>query len=354
MSWDVVNAAQTVEAIRNLVQSAGSDPDGFHGQLITEIIQTALKLAPGEHDTGQLKLINSALKEMRYAYRVFNRYRGRRKITIFGSARTPPDHPDYAAARAFSAAMAAHGWMVITGAGDGIMKAGHEGPQREASFGLSIRLPFERTANEVIEGDSKLINFRYFFTRKLMFVSHADAVAVLPGGFGTQDELFEALTLVQTGKSNPVPIVMLEGKGGHYWDHWDQYVRTNLLKTGWISPEDPGIYCMAPGPDEAVEHVLRFYRIYHSSRYVGPRLVLRLQRTLTPEELVLLNAEFAGMVARGRIEQCPALEGEEDHLDLPRIAFVHTRRQFGLLRALIDRLNGFDAAGGAAAAAAPP
>src|SRR5688572_18102110 len=226
---------QTLPAIRALIESVGGDPDTFNGRLITQLVQTSLKLIPDGHDTGQLKLLNTALKEMRYAYRVFNKYRGTPKITIFGSARTPTEHPDYLMAREFSAAIAKEGWMAITGAGDGIMKAGHEGPQRESSFGLSIRLPFETTANTVIEGDSKLINFRYFFTRKLMFMTHADAVAVFPGGFGTQDELFECLTLVQTGRSNIIPIVLLEGTGGAYWRNWEQYIAKNLLANGWIS-----------------------------------------------------------------------------------------------------------------------
>ena len=228
---------QHVAAIESLIRSMGGNPEEFDGRMICQMIQTCLKLIPDGHDTGQLKLTNSALKEMRYAYRVFNRYRGRRKVSIFGSARTPSDHGDYIAAKTFGRLIAEQGWMSITGAGDGIMKAGHEGPTRDASFGLSIRLPFETTANEVIDGDPKLINFRYFFTRKLMFMSHADAVAVFPGGFGTQDELFESLVLIQTGKSNIVPIVLVEGEGGDYWQHWDNYARKSLHDSGWISPK---------------------------------------------------------------------------------------------------------------------
>ncbi|MCI0364293.1 MAG: TIGR00730 family Rossman fold protein [Phycisphaerales bacterium] len=332
---------QTLPAVTALIQSFGGDPDSFQGRLITQLIQTSLKLIPDGHDTGQLKLLNTALKEMRYAYRVFNKYRGIRKITIFGSARTPRDHPDYLAARDFGAAIAGHGWMAITGAGDGIMRAGHEGPQREGSFGLSIRLPFETTANQVIEGDPKLINFRYFFTRKLMFMTHADAVAVFPGGFGTQDELFECLTLVQTGKSNIIPIVLLEGCGGLYWDNWEHYIRENLLNNGWISPEDPGIYRIASSVDDAVRHVLQFYRMYHSSRYVGDTLVIRLRRKLAPIQVEQLHEEFKTLLKDGRIEQTAALEGERDHLELPRLTLLHTRHQFGRVRALIDRINNF-------------
>jgi uncharacterized protein (TIGR00730 family) len=334
-------SAETRQAIHDLIRSMEGDPDSFAGEMITQLVQTSLRLIADGHDHGQLKLLNRALKDMRYAYRVFNRYRDTRKIAIFGSARTREDHPDYLAARRFSAAIARRGWMSITGAGDGIMKAGHEGPQREASFGLSIRLPFETTANTVIEGDPKLINFRYFFTRKLMFMSHADAVAIFPGGFGTQDETFEALTLVQTGRSNVVPVVLAEGNGGVYWKHWDTYIRKNLLDGSMISAEDPGIYYIAPSVDDAVDHVLGFYRVYHSSRYVGQELVLRLRQRLTDEQVEALNDEFGVLVADGRIRQCGALEGEDDHMDLPRLAFHHTRRQYGLLREMIRRINGF-------------
>jgi uncharacterized protein (TIGR00730 family) len=335
---------RTLGEVQNLVRTWGGDPDRYDGRLITQLIQTSLKLIPDGHDTGQLKLLNAALKEMRYAYRVFNAYRGVKKIAIFGSARTPPEHPDYLAARLFSAAMAQHGWMAITGAGNGIMRAGHEGPKRDASFGLSIRLPFETTANEVIEGDPKLINFRYFFTRKLMFVSHADAVAVFPGGFGTQDELFEALTLVQTGKSNIVPIVLIEGTGGVYWNNWNQYIHKHLLANGWVSSDDPAIYYVAKDVDDAVEHVLNFYRVFHSSRYVGPLLVMRLAQRLTQEQMAMLNDEFGDLVRTGRMELRSALEGERDHVELPRLVFEHTRSHLGRMRLLIDRLNGFSAA----------
>jgi uncharacterized protein (TIGR00730 family) len=349
------------KAIEDLVRSVGGDPGTFDGRLISELVRTCLKLVPDGHDTGQLKLMNSALKEMRYAYRVFNRYVGVRKVSIFGSARTPEDHPDYVAARTFSAALAQHGWMGITGAGDGIMKAGHEGPQREASFGLSIRLPFETTANEVIEGDPKLINFRYFFTRKLMFMSHADAVAVFPGGFGTQDELFESLVLVQTGKSNIVPIVLLEGDEGVYWNHWHTYVCKNLEANGWVSPEDLNVYHRAASPDDAIEHILRFYRVYHSSRYVGDSLVLRVKTAPTDEQMEQLNDEFGSLVKSGRIERSGPLDEESDHLEMPRVVFHHTRYHFGHVRAMIDRINDFAPAqaggagpGGAAASAPAP
>ncbi|RMD64340.1 MAG: LOG family protein [Planctomycetota bacterium] len=303
------------------------------------MLETCLKLVADRAGTGELKLIRSALKELRHAYRVFALRPETRKISIFGSARTPPAHPDYAAARAFSRAMAQAGWEVITGAGDGIMKAGHEGPGREASFGLAIRLPFETTANEIIQGDSKLINFRYFFTRKLIFVSQADAVAVLPGGFGTHDELFEVLTLIQTGKSVVVPVVLLEGEGGDFWGKWEEYVEQALLAGAFISPEDLCLHHRARSVEEAVEHVRRFYRIYHSSRYVRDLLVIRLKRRLRDQDVQRLSKEFAEIIASGSIEQREALPEEKDHLELPRLVFHHTKHKFGLLRRLIDRIN---------------
>ncbi len=332
---------RTIRIIHDLIREAGCEPDSFRGLLLTQQIETTLKMIADELDTGQLKLITNALKEMRYAYTVFNQYRGIRKIAIYGSARTPEDHPDYLAAKSFSRAIAGEGWMAITGAGDGIMKAGHEGPQRKGSFGLSIRLPFETTANEVIEGDPKLINFRYFFTRKLMFMSHADAVAVFPGGFGTQDELFETLTLVQTGKTNVIPIVLLEGEDGVYWEHWARNIRKNFVENGWIGEGDPDLYTIAHSTEGALQHVLKFYAVYHSSRYVGDQLVMRLHRSLTENQLEQLNDEFSSLVKEGCIKSCPALEGETDHLDLPRIRFTHHRRNYSMLRRLIDRINEF-------------
>jgi len=340
------SSRQPQPGVHELVRAAGGDPTTYAGRMVTDMVQTCLKLISDGQDTGQLKLINGSLKEMRYAYRVFNEYLGHKKVTIFGSARTPADHPDYTAARDFSRHMADHGWMSITGAGDGIMKAGHEGPQREKSFGLSIRLPFETTANTVIEGDPKLINFRYFFTRKLMFMTHADAICVCPGGYGTQDELFESLVLIQTGKSNIVPIVLLDGAEGVYWDNWVDYVTKHLGENGWISPEDHRLYHHARTPEEGVEHILRFYSQYHSSRYVDDQLVIRMQAELSDEGLAALNDEFHDLVRTGAIERCSALDVETEHLEQPRIIFHHTRNHFGRVRSLIDRLNDFAPAAG--------
>lgn len=324
-----------------ILRCTGGEPDVFETRLVRELITAALKLIPDGRDTGELKLMTATMKELRYAYRVFGAYPTPHKVTIFGSARTPEDHPDYLAAVDFSRRMAEAGWMSITGAGDGIMKAGHVGPGRESSFGVAIRLPFETTANDVIVDDEKLIHFKYFFTRKLMFLSQAEAVVCFPGGFGTLDEAFETLTLVQTGKASMIPIVMVEGSGetAGYWEGFRRFVEDELLTRGWISPEDPGLFYLADSPADAAEHVLAFYRNYHSSRYVRDDLVIRLQRPLGEDALETLNEEFAGLVKSGRIVRCDPLNVEDDHLDLPRIAFTHTRRQFGLIRRLIDRIN---------------
>jgi uncharacterized protein (TIGR00730 family) len=330
------------EQITTLIETcAGGDPDTFQTKLVRDLVTTALKLIPDGRDTGELKLMTAAMKELRYAYRVFGEYPEPHKVTIFGSARTPEDHPDYIAAVEFSRMMAEAGWMAITGAGDGIMKAGHEGPGRASSFGVAIRLPFETTANTVIEGDDKLIHFRYFFTRKLMFLSQAEAVVCFPGGFGTMDEAYETLTLVQTGKASMIPIVFVEGAGkdSHYWDGFIRFVKEELLTRGWISPEDVNLFYFAKDPADATQHVLRFYRNYHSSRYVRDDLIIRIKRRLTDDAVATLNDEFKGLVKKGAITQRDAYREESDHLDLPRIAFTHTRRQFALVRKLIDRIN---------------
>jgi len=328
-----------LQKLDNLITECGGDPSTFDGKLIRDLALTSFKLITDGRDTGELKLLAAALKELRYGYNVFDDYRAPHKVSIYGSARTSPDHPDYALAREFSRMMAAQGWLVITGAGDGIMKAGHEGPGREASFGLSIRLPFETNANTVIKGDDKLISFRYFFTRKLMFVSQCEAFAVYPGGFGTMDELFESLTLVQTGKSGMVPIVLMEHEGGDYWQRWDRYTRGCLLARGMISEEDTDLYTITSDPDFAVDHITRFYSVYHSSRYVRDDLVIRINHQLSATDIEALNDEFAVLVKEGRIVQRGAYEVEDDHLELPRIAFTHTRRNIGLVRRLIDRIN---------------
>ncbi|MFO0828809.1 MAG: LOG family protein [Phycisphaerales bacterium] len=329
----------TAKAIDALLRSLGHDPTTVTASYVADMVSTALKFMSDNADTGQMKLVTAAMKEMRYAYRVFNRYRSARKISIFGSARTPEDHPDYLAARRFGELIAAEGWMAITGAGHGIMKAGHEGPSREASFGLAIRLPMEQLANAVIEGDSKLINFRYFFTRKLMFTANSSAIAVFPGGFGTQDELFEVLTLMQTGKSAVLPVVLVEGAGGNYWESWERFANDELVRRGWIGREDHALYARCATPEAAVAEVTRFYRRYRSSRFVRDRLVLRLDAPLSEPQMEALFAGFHDLVREGRFEQSGPLPTEDDSLELPRLSFVFTKRDYARLRRMIDFIN---------------
>lgn len=343
MSSKHINDPETITEIHQLIAHCGGNPEGLPAQFVTELIQTSLKLLFERHDLGQIKLITRSIKEMRYAYRVFNEYPHVKRVGIFGSARTPETHPDYQTARQLAILLAKQGWMCMTGAAEGIMKAGHEGSQAEGAFGLSILLPFETSANEVIKDDPKLINFRYFFTRKLMFVSQSDAIAVFPGGFGTHDELHECLTLMQTGKSNIIPVVLVEGPGGTYWQEWQQYVTEHLLARKMISEDDRYFYFMAPDTESAARHIEQFYRRFHSYRYVRNQLVMRMKTPLTAEALAELNqGEARKLVASGQFEQRGALAEESDHLDLPRIVFEHTRRRFGLIRHLIDQINALD------------
>lgn len=329
---------QRDEAIRRFASTWLS---GENQDIYEQIIVTACRLARDGADRGDAKLLSRALAELRYAFKMFAKYRETRKISIFGSSRTPPSHPDYLAAMEFGRRMVEAGWMVITGAGDGIMKAGHGGAGREASFGVAIRLPFEQKTNDIIADDEKLVNFNYFFTRKLMFIKEAEAVVLFPGGFGTQDELFETLTLVQTGKSPVVPIVMLEHSGGNYWPHWRDYVQQQLLRTGMISEEDLDLFLISDDHQAAIDEVQRFYRVHHSNRYVGQDLVLRLERRLPDDAVAQLNDEFAArLLLSGRIEQCSALPEEDGEWpDKPRLRMHFNKRSFGLLRRLINRVN---------------
>jgi uncharacterized protein (TIGR00730 family) len=313
---------------------------GPNEDLFREMLVTLCRLAKDQANRGDLKLLNRALAELRYALKLFAPYREIRKISMFGSSRTPEDHPDYQTAVRFARRLRENHWMVITGAGDGIMKAGHSGAGRKASFGVAIRLPFEQRTNTVIAGDEKVVNFRYFFTRKLIFIKEASAVALFPGGFGTQDEGFEALVLIQTGKAPLIPIVMLEQPGGTYWLQWRAYVAAELLRTGMIGPEDMDLFRITDDVDTAVRAVRHFYHVYHSMRYVGDDLVLRLERSLSAATLEQLNDGFAGILTGGRIEQTAALPDEEgEYPDKPRLKLRFDRKSYGRLRRLLDIVN---------------
>jgi hypothetical protein len=311
--------------------------------LIALIKESADKLARDKTSRGDLKIISRALRELRYAFKVFSPYRSRLKVTVFGSARTRPDHPTYQQALEFGRRMAGHSWLVVTGAASGIMEAGHRGAGRENSMGINIMLPFEQASNPIIANDPKLVHMKYFFTRKLMFVKECDAVCLLPGGFGTLDEGLEVLTLLQTGKHDMVPVVLLDEPGGDYWHSLQAFIHRCLLDRGMISAEDLALYKLTDSVSEAVAEILGFYRVYHSMRYVKNKLVLRLQQAPSTELLDQLNGEFGDILTEGRIESSAALPDEDDEpelLHMPRLVFSFNRRNLGRLRQLIDCVNG--------------
>ncbi|MFQ5789312.1 MAG: TIGR00730 family Rossman fold protein [Acidobacteriota bacterium] len=309
-----------------------------------QIATSAVRLALQGAKRVDLKIANVALKEMRYAFKIFTPYRRVRKVTVFGSARTGPSHGDYDRAVELGRRMASAGWMVVTGAGSGIMGAAHAGAGREMSFGVNIRLPFEQQANRTIRGDPKLMVFRYFFTRKLFLLKESSAIVLFPGGFGTLDETFEVLTLLQTGKQPPIPVVMVENPRTRYFAHLKRFVEEQILAEELISPHDAGLFRVVESVEDACQEVFRFYRLYHSSRYVGDKLMVRLERALTKEELTRLNASFGNILRSGRIESAPVLPEERDDpqlAKLARIQFDFNRRDLGRLRQLIDVINAF-------------
>ena len=326
--------------VKDLVKRWGYD---HSPELIEEMIGTVLKMAQDRMSVADLKMYNRSLKELRYAARLFTRYKPFRKVSIFGSARTLPEAPEAIAAEAFARRMGEVGYMIITGGGDGIMGAAQRGAGRERSFGLNIRLPFEQSPNVTINGDPKLVNFNYFFTRKLNFMKESHAIALFPGGFGTMDEGFEALTLLQTGKAMPIPVVLVDQPDGGYWQTWFAFMRDHLLKLGLISDEDFSLFRMTNDVEEAVAEVTRFYQVYQSSRYVGQQMVIRLSRRLSAPALEQLNDTFGDLLRSGRFVQGAALRQERNEPEMagfPRLIFTPHRRNFGRLRSLIDRING--------------
>jgi uncharacterized protein (TIGR00730 family) len=327
------------ERVHQLVADWGAEKSP---ELIEEMIITALKMARDKMGTGDLKLMNRSLKEMRYAAKVFSNYRAYRKVCVFGSARTPPSEAQYEVAEQFAREMVAQNYMVITGGGDGIMGAAQKGAGREHGFGLNIRLPFEQRANPIIEGDPKLINFNYFFTRKLNFVKETHAFALFPGGFGTMDEGFEVLTLMQTGKARIIPVVLLDRPGGSYWETWMKFLTEHLFKFGYIGEEDFHFFKIVPDVAAAVAEIVHFYSVYQSSRWVGEQLVVRLSKKLSAPALAGLNDGFSDVLRSGKIVQGAALRQEKNEpeiWELPRLIFTPHRRSFGRFRQLIDAIN---------------
>jgi uncharacterized protein (TIGR00730 family) len=308
----------------------------YYQQLLT----TVLKMHEDGASVGDLKVTNTALKELRYAYKVFAPYRHVRKVTVFGSARTPGTDEAAIAAREFGRLMVAARWMVVTGAGAGIMGAAQEGAGGEQSFGLNIRLPFEQEANPWIASDPKLISFKYFFTRKLFLVKEASAVVLFPGGFGTMDEGFELLTLMQTGKATIIPVILVEAGPKPYWRIWDRWVSSTLVERRLIDPNDASFYKIVDSAEAAAAEVTRFYRVFHSVRIVGEKLVFRLHRPLTDEQLEDLQARFEDIL-KGPAEQslAPIPQELNEHPKLPRLILPFNRSSYSRLRQLIDHLN---------------
>ena len=310
--------------------------------LLFEILVSSVLLAGDAADPLDLKITSATLREMREAFRLFAAYRGQPKVTIFGSARVRPDSEEYEQARIIAAELAGHGWMIITGAGPGIMAAGMEGAGRDQSIGVSIRLPFEQGANPIIAHDEKLVSMKYFFTRKLMLIKESAAFLCLPGGFGTLDETFELLTLTQTGKGEPVPIVLLDVPGGTYWESARMFIEEQLVSRGLVDRTDLALFRVTDDVATAVEEIIGFYRNYDSMRYVGDILVLRLQTAPTDAQLDELNVQFGHLCATGRIERTTPLPDEvadNDKLELPRIRLAFAKRYYGQLRSLIDSIN---------------
>ncbi|MDA7597443.1 LOG family protein [bacterium] len=309
---------------------------------IKELVTTALQMGKDSLVEGDLKLYNRALKEMRASSNVFAPFTEERKVSVYGSARTKPGEPEFEAAKEFARHMKDAGFMTITGAGDGIMGAAQKGAGRENGFGLNIRLPFEQSANVTIHGDPKLIDYNYFFTRKLAFVKESDAAALFPGGFGTMDEGFEVLTLMQTGKALIYPVVMVDAPGGTYWKTWERFVKDQLFRLGLISEADFSLFKITDDIDEAVAEIVTFYRNFHSYRFVKGKMVIRMNFELSDGFVAGLNEDFKDILAEGEFETCKALpqEANEKHLaDMPRLIFSAERGRAGRIRELINRIN---------------
>ncbi|MBE2203827.1 MAG: TIGR00730 family Rossman fold protein [Chthoniobacterales bacterium] len=325
-----------------IAELVGEIAQGRAADLVADLVETSLQLGRDNASIAELKLMSRALREMRYAAHVFSKYHGVRKVAVFGSARTKPKEEEFQLAKTFAQKIVARDFMVITGGGEGIMGAAQEGAGAEKSFGLNIRLPFEQHANETIHGDPKLINFNYFFTRKLNFAKETHAFVLLPGGFGTHDEGCEVLTLMQTGKMPIVPIVMLDRQNGHYWETWRRFVVNDLLAHGLISQTDFHLFHITHDPDDAVNTITSFYKNFHSYRWVREKMVIRIQNKLTAAALEDLNRRFDSLLVADRIVQTTALPEERDDpslAKLPRIVLTPDKHDFGSIRLLLNALN---------------
>ncbi len=330
------------EIVREIKALWTGPPTDIRTDLLKEMIGSVVKLGDLDTDVLDIKILHRALKELRYAFRIFRQYRNIKKVSIFGSARIQMDDPNYQLAAQFGKLLSQNGFMVITGGGPGIMQAGNEGAGREHSFGVNIILPFEQAPNAFIADDKKLMSLKYFFTRKLLLVKETNAVALFPGGFGTLDEAFEVLTLIQTGKTNPLPVVCLEAPGGDYWERMTEFLERQLLSRGMINRSDLALYKVVNSPEAAVKEIQNFYRVYHSLRMVGTNMVIRIQQQLSEKTLSLLNEAFSDLLIDGKFQQVEALpeEWEETRIaHLPRLMFHFNWKEMGRLRQCINWLN---------------
>lgn len=330
---------ESIEAeMTNLVNNL---PTLKHEKWISRSLSTILTMAGKDLERLDWKILAASLQDMKKGFEVFYPYRHIRKITIFGSARTAPDAPEYKMAVDFAHRITQQGFMVMTGGGGGIMQAGNEGAGAEKSFGLNIQLPFEQESNPFIKGDHKVINFKYFFTRKLFFLKESDALALFPGGFGTLDEAFESLTLSQTGKHGPAPLVLIDCPGENYWHDWNDFVHKQLLRRGLISPQDSSLYTITDNLEVACQAIANFYRVYHSSRYVGEKFVIRLNSELSEKDVESLNQEFGDILITGKIEKSQALSEElgDETAHLPRLVMYFNQKDVGRLYQMIGRIN---------------
>jgi uncharacterized protein (TIGR00730 family) len=332
------NSDSLKQGLEDLVDRLPTLP---HSKWIARALSTIVRLAEEEVDRLDWKILSAAVEDMERAFQVFYNYRHVRKIAVFGSARTPDDQIEYQMARQFAQHVTKQGFMVITGAGGGIMEAANQGAGKENSFGLNIQLPYEQEANSFIEDDPKLMRFKYFFTRKLFFLRESDAIALFPGGFGTHDEALECLTLCQTGRHEPIPMILIDRPGGSYWQDWDAYVRRHLVGNQLISAEDTSLYTLTDSLDEAYEQICNFYQIYHSSRYVEDLLVIRLSQDLNDAELNLLNEKFSDILSSGQITRTAALAAEagDPSVHLPRLLLHFNQRDSGRLYQMIRMIN---------------
>jgi uncharacterized protein (TIGR00730 family) len=343
----MTNESELREAVGAfLLESNFASQDPRTRRLVINLVSEALQLSVEHGVVADLKLVGAAVAEIREALTAFRPYPQDKKVTVFGSARTPRDHPTYQMAVKLGEELAARGFMVITGAGPGIMQAAHEGAGTEKSFGVGIRLPFEQATNSTMADNPKMVQFRYFFTRKLFFLKEAEAVVVFPGGFGSLDEAFETLTLVQTGKAQMMPIILIDEPGGTYWQAWEAFIENSVVSGGYIGAFDRQLYRVTDNIDAALEEIASFYGIYRSARTIRRQLIFRLSRPASSATLATLSKEFSDILGGQSIQPCKPFKEESDQpalAELPRIRLTFDQRSHGQLRRLIDRLNELEA-----------